>query len=64
MLNKKEIRMKNLFYLLFSFGVISAAIAIYQFTQGTTLWGGLSILYSVVFIVSGWLNYKNVKNDK
>jgi len=53
--------MKNLFYLLFLFGIISAAIAIYQFNQGTPLWGGLSILYSVVFIVTGWLNYKKVK---
>ena len=61
MLNKKEIRMKNLFYLLFSFGVISAAIAIYQFSQGTTLWGSLSVFYSLIFFLSGWLNYKKVK---
>jgi len=46
---------------LFSFGIISAVIATYQFNKGTTLWGGLSILYSVVFIVTGLLNYKNVK---
>jgi len=61
MFNKKAIKMKKLFYLLFSFGIISAVIATYQFNKGTTLWGGLSILYSVVFIVTGLLNYKNVK---
>jgi len=53
--------MKNLFYLLFSLGIISAAIAIYQFNQGTTLWGSLSILYSVIFLMSGWLSYKKEK---
>ncbi len=56
--------MKNLIYLLFSFGIISAAIAIYQFNQGTTLWGSLSILYSVLFLISGWLSYKKRKNEK
>ena len=61
MLNKKDIKMKNLIYLLFSFGIISAAIAIYQFTQGTTLWGSLSVVYSVIFFISGWLNYKKVR---
>ena len=55
--------MKNLYYLLFSFGIISAAIAIYQFDQGITLWGSLSVLYAVIFIVSGWLNYKKEKNE-
>jgi uncharacterized membrane protein len=53
--------MKNLYYLLFPFGIISAAIAIYQVTQGTTLWGSLSVLYSVIFFISGWLNYKKAK---
>ena len=52
--------MKNLCYLLCLFGIISAAKAIYQFDQGTTLWGSLSILYSVIFFISGWLNYKKV----
>jgi len=56
--------MKNLCYLLFSFGIISGAIATYQFTQGTTLWGSLSILYSVIFFISGWLNYKKGENEK
>ena len=56
--------MKNLGYLLFSFGIISAAIAIYQLNQGTTLWGGLSVLYSVIFVIAGWLNYKKGKNEK
>jgi hypothetical protein len=55
--------MKNLFYLLFSCGIISAAIAIYQFYQGTTLWGSLSLLYSVIFIISGWMNYKKRENE-
>jgi hypothetical protein len=56
--------MANLYYLLFSFGIISAAIAIYQFNQGATLWGGFSVLYSTIFFIPGWLNYKKGKNEK
>ena len=47
---------KALSNLLLTFGAISLAIAIYQFIGSRTTGGILSVVYAVVFVVTGLAN--------
>ncbi|HKI79952.1 MAG TPA: hypothetical protein VKA26_15525 [Ignavibacteriaceae bacterium] len=50
--------------LLFAFGILSLGISIYQFSKGTTTEAILSIVYFLVFFISGIVSKsKNRKGE-
>jgi len=57
--------MDKMAVLLIVFGVVSLAIAIYQFIDDRLFYGMLSVVYSLVFFVGGRYNLrKEQRHDK
>jgi hypothetical protein len=53
--------MKKLTPVSYVFALVSLAIALYQFSQGTILYGSLSVVYALVFAWVGFYNRKRTQ---